>query len=252
MRTTLTLLLGASAMVAGAQLVNGSFEDGLVGWNVENSDLSMDAAPGQGSYSLRIPSSAPYASVTRQIFGGLEEGMVVHLSGWAKGHNDVVWEDTMFGLCSWDTTGSSNPQPQLALVVNNNYWNYYEGTMTLGSANSYCVFMSGTNIPGSTAPDSHFDGLSLVVDPSTGAPDKTGPDQPHFRPNPVTDKLWIDLPVVPLSITAIDASGRTYDLKNFTHRERTLEVDVDALHSGICLLRLTTASGTRTIRFVKA
>lgn len=72
------------------------------------------------------------------------------------------------------------------------------------------------------------------------------------RPNPATDKLQIDLPEVPLAIVAIDAGGRAHDLKNFTHLERTLEVDVTAFPDGICLLRLTTASGTRIVRFVKA
>ena len=178
--------------------------------------------------------------------------MVVHLTGWAKGHNDVVWDNTMFGLASWDSTGSNNPQPQLALVVNNNYWNYYVGTMTLGSATSFCVFMSGTNIPGSTAPDSHFDGLSLVVDPSTGFGAIGSQECPAFRPNPATDKLWVDLPDVPLSITAIDATGRSHALQNFQHRDRTLELDVSALPSGVNVLRITTRSGNHTIRFIKA
>jgi len=97
----------------------------------------------------------------------------------------------------------------------------------------------------------YFDNIALSPLISTGA-GMVHRTTPEFRPNPATDKLWIDLPDTPLSITAIDASGRTHDLKNFTHRDRTLEVDVHALPTGICLLRVTTASGTHTVRFVKA
>ena len=75
--------------------------------------------------------------------------------------------------------------------------------------------------------------------------------RPSFHPNPVDDKLWVDLPEVPLAITAIDASGRTHDLKNFTHRDHTLEVDVNSLPAGITLLRITTNSGTQNLRFLK-
>ncbi len=90
-----------------------------------------------------------------------------------------------------------------------------------------------------------------ITDLSTGLNVATGPTLSLF-PNPAVDKLWIDLPDMPLSIIAIDASGRTHDLKNFTHRDRTLEVDVNTLPPGICLLRITTASGTHAVRFVKA
>ena len=96
-----------------------------------------------------------------------------------------------------------------------------------------------------------FDEVFFAVDPSTSADSLELHAGPTFRPNPAADKLWIDLPAAPLSITAIDASGRTHDLKNFTHRDHTFEVDVSSLPAGITSLRITTNLGTQNLRFLK-
>lgn len=74
--------------------------------------------------------------------------------------------------------------------------------------------------------------------------------RPSFHPNPVDDKLWVDLPEVPLSITAMDATGSTHALQNFQHTSRTLEMDVSALPSGVNVLRIVTRSGNQTVRFI--
>ena len=79
------------------------------------------------------------------------------------------------------------------------------------------------------------------------------PDEPavSFGPNPATDKLWVDLPEVPLSITAIDATGRMFQLHSFQQTGRTLEVEVSSVRPGLCVLLMKTASGIRTLRFLK-
>ena len=66
-----------------------------------------------------------------------------------------------------------------------------------------------------------------------------------------SDKLWVDLPEVPISITAIDATGRVYALQNFQHTSRTVELDVSTLPSGMNILRIISLAGSRTVRFIK-
>ena len=75
--------------------------------------------------------------------------------------------------------------------------------------------------------------------------------QPHVRPNPATDQLWVDLPEVPASLILIDAAGRTLDVKNFTHQQHTLQLDVSNASPGLNTLLIRTSTGTRSLRFIK-
>jgi hypothetical protein len=114
----------------------------------------------------------------------------------------------------------------------------------------FLVLDAGNMFPDSTYGHVWVDEVTLsLVSTSDGISDVV--KSPALRPNPATDKLWVDLTGSPIAITATDASGRTYDLRNFTQRDRTLEVDISALPSGITLLRITTKAGTQHMRFIK-
>ena len=243
--------------MAQAQLINGSFEDGLNAWEPAPSVSSLvaDGAPDQGTACLQISSEQWFPATVFQPLPGLVQGEIIRFGGWIKSVNNWFQEQPRLSICICSNAGVLQTlEPSLASTVPQ--WAFLEDTIDLTSplppGTSYGICVSGSIHAGSTVFDARFDGIFIepvtalgttypVTHPATGA-----------YPNPAADKLWVDLPETPLSITAFDASGRTHVLKNFTHRDRTLEVDVDALPPGICLLRVTTASGTHAVRFVKA
>jgi hypothetical protein len=110
------------------------------------------------------------------------------------------------------------------------------------------VVLSPDNV---LAPGGHIFFDDFAIDNlSTGIGSRVATEL-RYWPDPSTDKLWVDLPDAPLSITATDATGRTRALLNFQHTSRTLELDVSALPSGLNVLRIMTRSGSHTIRFIK-
>lgn len=74
----------------------------------------------------------------------------------------------------------------------------------------------------------------------------------RHRPDPATDKLWIDLAEAPLAITVTDALGRSIPVRTFHHNGRTVEVDVSSVPPGVCVMLMNLTSGIRTVRFIKA
>lgn len=257
MRTLITLSLGGCASIASAQLVNGSFEDGWNNWIPAPfaTAISLDAAPDQGSSCLELASAQWSPSTVFQALPDLSQGEVIRFGGWVKEVNSWYLEPPRVGICICNSASITVPL-ETSLTWTGPEWAYLEDTIQLTTplppGHFYGLFVSGTLTPASTILYTRFDGLfaePMIVMNAVALPGAQGV---AAFPNPATDKLWIDLPESPLSITAIDACGRTHDLKNFTHRERTSELDVDALPPGICLLRVTTAPGTHTVRFVKA
>lgn len=268
MRIPLTLLLGACASMGSAQFVNGDFEDGLSGWQLyvsvssDTVGLSDDVPNGGGLHSLifHCPGTENTAVEVElfQLLDQVDAGSTVHFGGWMKIATSTSGFDQLpsiaIGTC--DSTGCTSKISELEYLSDGPYWWFTEATATLDQApppdQSYCICLSSgvEQIPWFRT--ALFDDLFVQPDASVGAMDLVGDEDPRLHPNPAADKLWIDLLEPGVSITAIDASGRAHDLKNFTHRDRTLEVDVHAIPTGICLLRVTTASGTHAVRFVKA
>ena len=95
-----------------------------------------------------------------------------------------------------------------------------------------------------------FDEIEIVAALPTGIAPPPGA-MLNFRPNPATDKIWIDLDATLNSIVALDITGRETVIPVFDHQGHTAQVDVSLLPPGPCFLRLNTASGVRTLRFIK-
>lgn len=260
MKHVCTLIAFLLSTVTSGQLVNSSFEnDGaadLSGWISACGTMSSSPdVPGEtGNWSIRLEQVDQWTCTHDYVYQYLPFA-----------HCGDVWE-----LGVWARTDAS---AQLGMSISfmtrdGGVWGEYEGGMgtdqpdwshavsTFGiwcdaGDSVFLVLDAGNMFPDSTYGSVWFDEITLIP-VSTSTPSFEAPPGPAFRPNPAAEKLWIDLSEAPLSITAIDASGRTHDLRNFTPRDRTLEVYVDVLPAGICLLRITTASGTHTVRFVKA
>lgn len=258
MRTTLTLLLGGYASMASAQLINGSFESGLDGWSVP-----CDCAPGyptprgapggggqcMGLDNVNFDCICMVVNATQQLTPWVSPGAWV-LSGWIKSAvpGDIPGSFIRF------SEGPAFSGPILSnLASSTGDWEFRADTFAVDNlVDADSLRVSLVPDDGNQQPPSicYFDGIALSPLISTGV-EMAHRTTPAFRPNPATDRLWIDLPEAAISITAIDASGRTYDLKNFTHRDHTFDVDVNPLPAGITLLRITTNSGTKNLRFIK-
>ena len=90
---------------------------------------------------------------------------------------------------------------------------------------------------------------NVTVSPSVGIRELH--EAPAFRPDPATDRLWVDLDERPTAVTAVDANGRIHALDTWTHGEGTLVLPVARLVPGLYLLRIGTANNVRWLRFLK-
>lgn len=250
--------------MASAQLVNGSFEEGLNGWLWLPADLSSEAmvayesAPGQGTQCLSVNTVHFMANTPNrviQILPIVEPGAIVYLSGWMK---CPLGYDTppAFSLEIRDSTGLvTTTGPRLSFASQLGSWQFSEATIALSSlpspGSSYRLVLEGGLHQAWFQVPMLFDGFSVTFDPNTYV-DHFSEKPPAFRPNPAIDKLWIDLPDLPLAITAMDASGRELALRTFHHKAGTLEVDVSSIPTGPCVLLLRSDTGVRTVRFIKA
>lgn len=268
MKTTLSLLLGAYASMASAQLVNGGFEDGLNGWQEFLSypdgmtgpiALIADVPSGGGVHSLAVPMPTEEVATVHQVFQPLPPiptGTSVLISGWMRsGFSGPWYASPSIALCTCDSNGFATPIAPPLVHQGGSAWAYEQGSVMVSSAppdgSVHCIGLDSGLNPTQLQQTALFDQIFMQLDPSTGPPDLAFPDQPGFRPNPATDKLWVDLPDAPISVTAIDATGRTHALQNFQHRDRTLELDVSTLPSGVNMVRILLPSGNLTIRFIK-
>jgi hypothetical protein len=268
MRTAMILLASVTANVSPGQLVNGSFEDGLNGWHVHNyfgpdtASLTTEVAPDGGVQSMAMHINGYDVAFENQVvqyLGDLTPGTMVQFGGWMRALVAGFTMDTpqSITLCTCDSAGYAYPVgPDLIYTGPPYSWTFHQAMLTIidppTPGTTHCLKLGSGVVYQNLNFQAWFDLIFFQVDASTGTADISPWGTLPSRPNPATDKLWVDLSEAPLSITAIDAIGRTHDLKNFNHRDNTLEVEVNTLTAGICLLRITTATGTHAIRFVKA
>ena len=222
------------------------------------------AAPGQGVQSLRLHTVNEGASEEDhaiQLLPDVHMGDELLFHGWMINYYDGDPVASMgFGVCD-----SSSILSFFGPLISPGYviwdWAYFEANISVPAeplpGTSVCICLNGGTVSGGAGAavgGPVFDGLNLLVNPSTSITDSdlarlSAP--PHF-PNPATDKLWIDLPEAPLSITAIDGTGRSIPLRTFHHIGRTVEVDVSSVPPGLCVMQVNLISGIRTVRFIKA
>lgn len=258
MRLSLLSLVLISSTATNAQLINGSFENGTDGWNVPcecaPAMYSPDGAPGGGGQcigleNVHLDCGCMLFSAMEQFTPWLTPGPW-RLSGWIKsavpgdepGSRIAITDGPVFssGVIAniWSYAGS---------------WEFKEATFNLnGSEDVENMRISLVPDDGNQQPAAlcYFDNIQLTFMLSTGVADPALKTL-AFRPNPATDKLWVDLAESPSSIVCTDATGRELPLQTFRNTGRTVEVDVSSVPPGLSVIVLKTASGTRTVRFIK-
>ncbi len=219
---------------------------------------AFPAGGGNGA-ALAIPTvhwTAGSENRAFQFLNSIDSGATVHFGGWINYPGPTTGQPPWINLCRCDSSGIINWYfPVFTSGGQFGGWQFVDTLFVLSDTpppgQNHCLALSAGQSNFSGLP-TWFDGIFLDVVSSTSLCATSSHRISKPFPNPATDKLWVDMPEAPASITAIDAGGRTHDLKNFNHRDSTLELDVNTLPAGICLLRITTAKGVNVIRFVKA
>lgn len=258
MNATYTLLAFLLTSSTSAQLVNGSFEDGSAGWTVPCDCApaypTSGGAPGGGLQCLGLDNvdldcPCMVMNATQQITPWVTPGPWV-LSGWIK---SAVPGDIPGSFIRFSEGPAFSSSILSNLASSTGDWEFVADTFIVASwVETDSLRVSLVPDDGNEQPPAicYFDGIQLTSLLTTSIDDKDR--QPvAFRPNPATDHLWIDLPETPLTITAFDAGGRKHPVDHFSHTDHTFELEVNSLPAGITLLRITTNSGTRHLRFLK-
>jgi len=262
MRYPLFLLLLIDLTTVKAQLVNGSFEMGgspsLMGWFSDcpcaGPVSSMDVPGGTGSWSVRL--NAQYSGC---ICGGtgtfplaqplpwITSGAWV-LSGWIKGVAPDTWDGTQAIVFSGTPPGGDylGSIGQLDSV-----WSYESVVIIIPPgypADSLRLVLAPAGLTDFGPYYAYYDDLSL--DQTTGFQGDAS-DIPAFRFDASTSQLYVDLHEMPDQVWLIDGLGRYLPTSNVRFRGHTLEVDTRSVACGPAMLVMFTASGLRTVRFVK-
>lgn len=266
MRKYITIIASISSIAVAAQVINGSFEDGLNGWSYVAWDdwdigpaLTSDTPLDGGDAALELPTTSAQASLHNrafQVVDSLVPGGTYRIGGWARPYFNAGLESPSISLCYNDITFSPVADTYSAVFLFTGEWVHEEVLFMLApdlppNTSFRFVVNSGQSWLGPTVA-TPFDNVFMELELSTTLARVDHSKYPAFRPNPATDKLWIDLPEAPLSITAIDGTGRSIPLHTFHHNGGSLEVDVSSVPPGLCVMQVNLISGMRTIRFIKA
>ncbi len=260
MKQVCTLLGLLLSSLTSAQLVNGSFEsDGnwdFSAWTATcGSPVPLPGAPGFGDFGAGVQhgeSNGCGGSFLYQLVPQIHDGETWTLSGWCFNFLFNVSDPYIgfrMGVKHADATFSYNT-PALMSSGNWTHLNVTNSFTLVPGDTAYVMCDAGTVSGMGGTNYAVFDGLELTS-LSTGV-DALGMPTAACFPDPAQERLWVDVPVRPERLNIIDATGREHVLGTFHHNGASLEVDVSSIPPGLCVMRIETATGIRTVRFIKA
>lgn len=251
----LTLLLPS---LANAQLINGSFENeegfDLTGWTSICGNAIWGIGGYEGDWSVALPhgeTNGCAQSDLIQYVPAIQDGETWTISGWCMNWN-WMQSNPYIGFRMGIKRADGTMDYFTAGVASPNTWYHltFANTFDINPGDTAFVMCDGGFVNNNAGNNwGQFDAVDVQLT-STAITERSTP-APAFRPNPAADKLWIDLPEQVIAITVVDVTGREHALHTFHHNERSLEVDVSSIPGGLCVMRVNTASGLRTLRFLK-
>lgn len=255
----LSLLLLPCTQLAAQFIENPDFDTGgSVGWQ----GSCWNLAPGYGGgLALEFPPGVDWQQCcARTPVTGLLQEVPYQFSFWARKTGVYIFGMAhLWGFAPGVTPCPFSQEPQFGAIVPlsqlaNEEWTFLSTEFTIPSFVpmdlNYFIVLLPSNTVDVDFSSALFDEFA-ITDLNTGIVQRQGLALSAV-PDPATDKLWVDLPEAPISIVAMDATGRPLTLQNFRHTGRTLELDVSTLPSGVNVLRITTRSGSYNVRFIKA
>lgn len=260
MKHLCAILLSGITTIASAQLINGSFEsDGtwdFSAWTATcGSPVPLPGAPGFGDFGAGVQhgeSNGCGGSFLYQLVPQIQDGEIWTLSGWCFNFLFNVSDPYIgirMGVKHADGTFSYNTP---ALMSSGN-WTHLNVTnsFTIATGDTAYVMCDAGTVSGMGGTNyAVFDGLELTS-LSTGQDPREVGTRACF-PNPAQERLWVDVPDRPQQLTIIDATGREHAVATFHHNGASLEADVSSIPAGPCVMLLKSATGIRTVRFIKA
>jgi hypothetical protein len=180
----------------------------------------------------------------------VQDGEVRTLSGWAR--TEAGWAQPLIGLAFGVLDTSGMIHFDVSASTNSTDWTFLSFTDTIHIAlgETALVVLHPGLVGGPLFGYANFDGIELSGGAAQGITEQPNVHFPHF-PDPVSDRLSVaigDHPVIRL--TLFDAAGHALPVPSFA-ANGTLQVDASALNTGLYFLRIATADGFGTVRFVK-
>ena len=272
MKHLATFLLLLSAVGSRAQSIpNPGFESNcnfdVTGWNWFCTSPDYYYTDGHNScYALLLPTSdenSPcYSSGqligTHTLMSGVQAGVPYQLTLWENMSSPDISSDVgMFAMPSGQTptsfgegvglqawpVGFSNPGVWIQDIMNFTIPVQYAGM-------DFYFFIEYSASPDPIPGTKMFDDIA-ITDLSTGIGERSA-NSLRAYPNPAVDLLTVQLDEVPINVSIIDATGRTYSLPTFHRNGLALRMNVSSVPPGLCVMLVKTASGIRTLRFIKA
>jgi hypothetical protein len=253
MRTLLLLCLTWAFAPTQAQLINGSFEQGLTGWEWTCSDpaLFSGGAPGGGDWHVGKELGQTQGCFPSYLFQRLptvQDGDVLTLSGWVRTENDFSPAYPQFGL---GTVNNSVFHREETIGTTWPEWTYVEitDTVELLAGDTAVIILTSGLIGGPIAPGlGLFDALSISSPLGAGTHDQQALISYYDR---TSNCLHIALGANPLtSASLIDLTGRKLPLSKPVINGSTARIDLNALPTGVYLAALCTADREHVLRFV--
>ncbi|MCC7502748.1 MAG: T9SS type A sorting domain-containing protein [Flavobacteriales bacterium] len=259
MRTLPAVLSFFLLLPIQAQVLNGSFENGINGWNVycpcQPYQLTGNASPGGGQYAVEVgildfncpctivetiyqpaswlqPGTWVLSAWIRNADPGNVPGAAVRLSE-GPAFNSTILAD------AWSDAGVWTLVADTFIVTGSTDINSLQLSLIPDDGNQMAAGLFGA-----------FDQVQIQQLIGTSIEDQV--DVPvELFPNPAIDKLWIDLPETPRSLQLFDSQGRSVPVPQMVFNASRLEMDVEGLCSGPYVLRVATSKDLSTLRFVK-
>jgi hypothetical protein len=241
-----------------AQLVNGNFESNgqfdLTGWTSLCNNAFWGIGYYEGDWCVAVPhgeSNGCSQGDIIQYVPGIQNGETWTFGGWCM-NNNWMQSNPSIGLRQGIKLADGTMTYFTGAVQSGGSWFHLSvtNTFTINPGDTAFVLCDGGLVSGNGNFNwAQFDAMDLQL-LATGM-DNASERTPAFRPNPADDKLWIDLEEMPISITAIDISGREHRLNSLFRSGRTVELEVSNVAPGLCLLMINTPSGIRSLRFAK-
>lgn len=253
MKQLLLLVNLALPSISAAQLINGSFEQDLTGWEwtCGTPVLISGGAPAAGSVFAskeQGQTQGCFPSYVYQRLDGLQNGDLVTMSGWVAAAQGVVPGMAAFGL---GRLNDGSFQLEETALTAGELWSYLTlvDTVEIGSGDTALLVLNSGLVGGPIVPGAgYFDGFTLNT---VLAVDDAASTSPATRYDPATNCLFIsvggDLIV---SAQLRDAAGRLLNDRLPIHGASNTRVHFDALRPGVYIVALATANDMAVVRFV--
>lgn len=250
--TLLTASLGL-AMHLPAQLTNGSFEQGLLGWEwtCEPPAVFAGGAPGGGDWMVSKEAGnfqGCFPSYLFQRLSGVQNGDLVTISGWVRCNDVPLCLGANFGLGVLNADGIALEEQ---VGTQGSEWLYLTitDTVQLTSGDTAVLVLNSGNIGGPASPmPGYFDEFSESI--STGLTHNP-PSNPAALYDASSNSLYLSMRCSTLvSVVIHDIAGREMTRDVTVINGTTARLDLNALPTGVYLATLRGKVTEGSLRFV--